>query len=333
MVMNAAIIGISPEVIAEKLSEIEEFANIGEHIDHPVKTYSSGMFVRLAFATSIHMEPEILIVDEALAVGDISFQRKCFREFERFKRDGKTILFVTHAVDLISSYCDSAVFLHQGEIKAIGEPKQVVYEYLDMMFGSKEEESARKEAVSVPTKKSSDSTTISSTSLILLNTDPSIDGAKFRRSYNHNEYRWGGTKAKIIDYQLLANGEFDPVVVPQSGKLTVSMKVHFFEALEDIIYGITIKTLDGVTVYGANTRERQIETQSHQPGEQTDIQFDLKLNLLRGNYFVSLGVAQMQDNETDNIAVDRRYDLFSIAIHGESRDFGLANLEMAFSES
>ena len=135
VLMNAAIMGIPEETIHAKMEEIVAFANIGEHIHHPVKTYSSGMYVRLAFATSIHMDPEILIVDEALAVGDIGFQRKCFREFERFKEQGKTILFVTHAVELIRTYCDSAIFLHDGKVRMQGDPRDVVHDYLDMLFG------------------------------------------------------------------------------------------------------------------------------------------------------------------------------------------------------
>ncbi len=335
VLMNAAIMGIEQDIIKEKLSEIEEFANIGEHINHPVKTYSSGMFVRLAFATSIHMDPEILIVDEALAVGDIRFQRKCFREFEKFKRKGKTILFVTHAVDLITSYCDSAIFLHQGEIRSQGEPKEVVYDYLDMMFGSNDEQAPSSKVI-VDKKVASATGDVSSKtkrSLAQLNQNPEIDGAKFRRSYSSNEYRWGGQQAQIIDYKLESDGECDPVVFQQGVQLDVTMQVYFHQPFDQLIYGITIKTLDGVTVYGANTRERKIETAQQTAGSQAEIKFSMKLNLIRGEYFVSLGVAQLQDRENDNLALDRRYDLFSIAVHGESPDFGLADLGMAYSES
>ncbi len=329
VMMNAAIMGISPDVVTAKLGEIEAFANIGEHIHQPVKTYSSGMFVRLAFATSIHMEPEILIVDEALAVGDISFQRKCFREFERFKREGKTILFVTHAVDLISSYCDSAVFLHQGEVRSIGEPKKVVYDYLDMMFGTGEGETGGTDA-------GHDAPLLGQTpsprNIAQLNANPSIDGSKFRRSYNRNEYRWGTQQVQIIDYKLESGGECDPVVLQQGSVVTVTMKVHFNAPVQDLIYGITLKTLDGVTVYGANTRDRDIKTAGRITGDQIEVCFSLKLNLLKGNYFVSLGVAQSQEQENDNLGLDRRYDLFSFTVHGESPDFGLANLEMSFRE-
>ncbi len=333
--MNAAIMGIERSVIEEKFSEIEAFANIGEYINHPVSTYSSGMYVRLAFATSIHMDPDILIVDEALAVGDIRFQRKCFREFERFKREGKTILFVTHAVELIRSYCDSAIFLHKGEIRRQGAPRDVVHDYLDMLFGT-EDGSSGAEGNSVAILEPDSA----ATSLVEnhqehagreLNSDVRLDGARLRKSYNASEYRWGEQQAQIIDYLLESDGVVDPVVLQQGAQIKLTMRVYFHQALDDLIYGITIKTLDGTTVYGANTRERGIALASRNKGEMADISFTLENNLVQGSYFVSLGVAQ--HNETvDNLALDRRYDLFSIAVDSELRDFGLANLKMEFEE-
>ena len=333
--MNAAIMGIDRSVIDEKFSEIEAFANIGEYINHPVSTYSSGMYVRLAFATSIHMDPDILIVDEALAVGDIRFQRKCFREFERFKREGKTILFVTHAVELIRSYCDSAIFLHKGEIRRQGDPRDVVHDYLDMLFGTEDGSSSAQGKHSASTEAG---TAVGVKSVpgeaaeAELNTDARIDGARMRKSYNASEYRWGEQQAQIIDYLLESDGVVDPVVLQQGKSIKLTMRVYFHQPLDELIYGITIKTLDGTTVYGANTRERGIKLAARAQGEIADICFTLENNLIQGSYFVSLGVAQHNDT-VDNLALDRRYDLFSIAIDGEVRDFGIANLNMAFEES
>jgi lipopolysaccharide transport system ATP-binding protein len=332
--MNAAIMGIDRAVIDEKFSEIEAFANIGEYINHPVSTYSSGMYVRLAFATSIHMDPDILIVDEALAVGDIRFQRKCFREFERFKREGKTILFVTHAVELIRSYCDSAIFLHQGEIRRQGDPRDVVHDYLDMLFGTEDGSSGAQSKVAAVLDVTPGSTpqagNVQSPG-IELNSDALIDGARLRKSYNASEYRWGEQQAQIIDYLLESGGIVDPVVLQQGEQIKLTMRVYFHQALDDLIYGITIKTLDGTTVYGANTREREIKLASRKKGEMVDVSFILENHLVQGSYFVSLGVAQ-HNGTVDNLALDRRYDLFSIAVDGELQDFGLANLNMVFEE-
>lgn len=332
--MNAAIMGIEKAVIDEKFGEIEAFANIGEYINHPVSTYSSGMYVRLAFATSIHMDPDILIVDEALAVGDLSFQRKCFREFESFKREGKTILFVTHAVELIRSYCDCAILLHQGEIRRYGNPRDVVHDYLDMLFGTEDESSGMGAKLANKTGLSTNLVSnVPNQGLVThnLNNDAGIDGARLRRSYNASEYRWGEQQAQIIDYLIESGGEVDPVVLQQGDRIKLTMRVFFHQALDDLIYGITIKTLDGTTVYGANTRERGIELAARSKGEMVDIRFSMENNLVQGSYFVSLGIAQYNDT-VDNLALDRRYDLFSIAVDGEQRDFGLANLNMVFDE-
>lgn len=330
--MNAAIMGIERSVIEQKFAEIEAFANIGDYINYPVNTYSSGMYVRLAFATSIHMDPDILIVDEALAVGDISFQRKCFREFERFKREGKTILFVTHAVDLIRSYCDSAIFLHKGEIRCQGDPRDVVHDYLDMLFGSDEAQAETNEPDAEPAPPAKESMKVPAQWPATLNQDPSVDACQTRRSYNASEYRWGEQQAQIIDYLVESAGETDPVVVQQGDEIQITMRVYFHQPLADLIYGITLKTLDGTTVYGANTREREITVLSREQGAIADISFCLQNNLIRGSYFVSLGVAQNNDS-VDNLALDRRYDLFSLMIDGRERDFGLADMKMHYQES
>lgn len=330
--MNAVIMGIERSVIEDKFAEIEAFANIGDYINHPVSTYSSGMYVRLAFATSIHMDPDILIVDEALAVGDIRFQRKCFREFERFKREGKTILFVTHAVDLIRSYCDSAIFLHKGEIRCQGDPRDVVHDYLEMLFGSDESHTEINETVPALTSTQKDSVKDEVSLPSMLNKDPLLDACRKRRSYNASEYRWGEQQAKIIDYLVESSGVHDPVVVQQGEEIKVTMRVYFHQSLDDLIYGITLKTLDGTTVYGANTRERDIKVLFRGQGEFADVSFTLQNHLIQGSYFVSLGVAQNNDT-VDNLAIDRRYDLFSLAVDGGEKDFGLADMKMLYQES
>jgi len=134
--LNASIMGLSRDEFHEKLPDIVEFCGLGEFLHRPVKTYSSGMFVRLAFAVAINMNPDILIVDEALAVGDVRFQRKCFRRLDELKEKGVSILFVTHSTDSVLKYCDRAIMLDEGELKMTGTPKQVVQTYLEMMFAS-----------------------------------------------------------------------------------------------------------------------------------------------------------------------------------------------------
>ena len=127
--------GFTPGEMRERLSVIEEFADIGEFIDHPIRVYSSGMFIRLAFATAINVDPDILIVDEALAVGDAKFQHKCYCKFREFQNAGKTIVLVTHSTDAVSKYCDSVILLDYGRIIKMGTPQQVLNLYIDILMG------------------------------------------------------------------------------------------------------------------------------------------------------------------------------------------------------
>ena len=136
--LNGMMIGFSEEEINQKMDAILEFADIGDYVYQPVKTYSSGMFVRLAFAVAINIDPEILIVDEALSVGDVFFQAKCYHKFEEFKKQGKTILFVSHDLSSISKYCDRAVLLNQGVLIGEGAPKKMIDIYKQVLVGQYE---------------------------------------------------------------------------------------------------------------------------------------------------------------------------------------------------
>ena len=129
--LNGSILGLNPREIRERIPSIRTFADIGEYFDQPVKLYSSGMFVRLAFSAAIHVDPDILIIDEALAVGDVKFQNKCYRKFNEFRDQGKTIIFVTHSTDLIAKLCNRAILLHNGHILEDNQPNLVINRYLE----------------------------------------------------------------------------------------------------------------------------------------------------------------------------------------------------------
>jgi lipopolysaccharide transport system ATP-binding protein len=320
VLLNAAIQGISREEIESRFDEIEDFAGIGEFIEHPVKMYSSGMYVRLAFAAAIGMEPEILIVDEALAVGDIRFQRKCYRHFHKLQSRGTTIIFVTHAVEIVRSHCDRAILLNEGKIDSIGAPKDVIHDYLELMFAPDRrkvlEESGR---VSLQTASK------------LTSRDIFPDGCRLRRTYNPDEFRWGNGAAEIIDYLIETPHGKDPVTFECGEAIELLMKVYFHESIKDAIYGLTIRTVDGVLIFGANTRSRQIETNRRAKNETAEIRFRFTLNLLPGDYFLSLGVAQ-DDDAVDNLALDRRYDLINIVVSGGPDDLGFAELNLSIDE-
>jgi lipopolysaccharide transport system ATP-binding protein len=320
VLLNAAIQGISREVIESRFNEIEKFAGIGEFIEHPVKTYSSGMYVRLAFAAAVGMEPEILIIDEALAVGDIRFQRKCYRHFHELQSRGTTVIFVTHAVELVRSHCDRAILLNKGKIDSIGAPKDVIHDYLELMFAP----NPRKD--SVPED-------IESTEMVptALPRSEFNDSCVHRRSYNRDEFRWGNGHAEIRDFSIKTSQGEDPVTFERGAPIELQMNVYFHESMKDVIYGLTIRTVDGVMVFGANTRSRHMDTKSRVRGETAIIQFCFTLNLLPGEYFLSLGVAQ-DDDSVDNLAIDRRYDLVHLSVVGGPDDLGFAELCMKIDE-
>ncbi len=325
---NAAIMGIPDRVITERFDEIVEFSEIREYIDQPVKTYSSGMYIRLAFAVAINMDPDILIVDEALSVGDIRFQRKCFRKFEELKKSGKTIIFVTHATDLVVNHCDRAVFIDSGNVMQIGTSREVVNAYLDFMFGhtATAGEKTGSQKSRLPYKMIPLAGFMSG-----LNQDPNIDGCSQRRNYNPTEHRWGDQSAMILDYLVKADSSIDPMLCRNGEQIDIYVIVYFRKKVLAPIYGLTVKTVDGVEVYGANTRKKKMGVQGKQANEYSVLHFRFDCKLLAGDYFISLGVAS-DDEVHDHLPLDRRYDLIHLRIEDDGESFGIADLGMQIKE-
>jgi len=311
--LNASIMGLSRDEV--------EFCGLGEFLHRPVKTYSSGMFVRLAFAVAINMNPDILIVDEALAVGDVRFQRKCFRRIEQLKEQGVSILFVTHSTESIITYCDRAIMLDGGELKMTGSPKQVVQAYLEMMFQTDIQ--------------SDTSEQVFDTLQYNVDFDPNVDNCLKHATYNAGEHRWGDGRAKICNYEVLQNGAPCTGLAQTADQMLVRMSVLFNQDIDNLIYGITVKTNDGTAIYGTNSRlsgaqgENQIR-KSQTAGDLISIEFKFSLNLLGGDYFISLGVAQDHDSK-DNIAIDRRYDMVHLHVSDTLDAFGFASLDGTLS--
>jgi len=332
--INAVIMGISEKEIEHRFQSIVDYSELEAYIDQPIKTYSSGMYVRLAFAVAIHMDPDILIVDEALSVGDIRFQRKCFRKFEELQKQGKTTIFVTHATDLVVNHCDRAVFIDSGRILADGKPRDVVNAYLDFLFGSGNGGVVEQSTESCKEKHkifSEAGWQVKGSVQSYLSFDVNSDNCVNRNSYNQTEYRWGNGEAKIIDYLLVQNEKGDATVFKQGQQLDVYMVVSFVNPVEAPIYGITIKTVDGVTVYGSNNRLQGVNARALDKSGLVSVRMQMKLNLIAGDYFISLGVAR-DDIEFDNAPLDRRYDLIHLRVDDNGRSFGIAELESQFSE-
>lgn len=315
--LNASIVGLSKEEIKERMPEIIEFSGLQDFIDQPVKTYSSGMYVRLAFSVSININPDLLIIDEALAVGDIKFQRKCFRKLQQLKEDGISIILVTHATDAVIAHCDRAVFLEKGRIQSIGAPKDVVNEYMEYLF-VEDNPNVAKAAAGGGKQRAGPG----------LNHDPGNDGCLLRRYYNPSEYRWGNRAAEIIDFRVLdaSGGEVEHHCTVRD-ELKIQMAVYFHQKISDIIYGLTIKTVDGVAVFGSNSEK---ETGRLDPDREglVLVEFDVGMSITGGEYFFSLGVVARNDEGTE-VVLDRRYDLFHIRVEDPVGNIGIANLPFA----
>jgi len=315
--LNGSIVGFSHSEMESKFDDILEFSGIGDFIDQPVKTYSSGMYVRLAFAVAIHLDPDILVVDEALSVGDIRFQNKCFRKLRELKEQGTTTLFVTHSSDLIVRHCDRAVLLEKGSMHSMGAPGDVVNEYLNLLFNNDE---GQVEANLTTT----DEISHEENGLI---TDRLIDGCRLRPLYNPAEYRWGDQRGQIQDYVLLVNGEAATSMCEAGDRIDLLLRIMFTQDVANPILGFTLKTSDGIVVYGANTRERKLDVPAGKAGSEILLRFSFTINLIGGDYFISLGLAD-DDEQKDNLAVDRRYDLIHLQVKAEQSDFGIAALNM-----
>ena len=331
--LNAVLLGIPAGEVGRLLPEIEAFADIGAFFDRPVKTYSSGMYSRLAFAVASSVDPDILIIDEALAVGDARFQAKCFRRLEQFQDRGKAIIFVSHSVDLIVRHCTRALLLDAGRTLTEGMPKDVVHAYLDLLFGKPQgaHPAMACNAVSPgPYKASSASERAHALDAFARHT-VTEDRLSAHPGYNPYEYRWGHGGARIIDVCLIApDRPVDATVFDADAPLTIAVRVGFERAVGAAIVGLTLKTPDGVTVAGTNSRDwtRPGTPISAPPGGTICATFAFTPSLGSGDYLLSLGVAE--DIEGEIQPLDRRYDCLNITVMGPGRTTGLADLGIAF---
>lgn len=315
--VNGAVLGLTRAEIDRRFDAIADFADIGAFMELPVKTYSSGMFMRLAFAVAVCVDPDILVVDEALAVGDVKFQAKCFRRFDELLSRGATILFVTHATEQVVRHCNRALLLEAGRLIAAGEPRAIANRYYDLLFGAGE--GARAVVTGAAPAPPAEA-------------PPQPDGRlEDRARYNRSEYRWGSGEAEIIDAVVTSNGMECPVW-RAGAPLEVVVRARFLRAVERPIFGLTVTTPDGVAVYTSNSRDFAKGPVWHAAaaGETRLLRFRLANHLCPGDYLISLGIAEQVDAEVRPL--DRRYDVLTLRVEGETRAGGLADLELDFTE-
>lgn len=305
-----AVLGLARREIEERFSEITEFADIGEFIDQPVKTYSSGMFVRLAFAVAINVTPDVLVVDEALAVGDAKFQAKCFARLRELREQGTSILFVSHSTEQIVTHCDRAVLLDGGRLLMDGAPKEVVHHYLDLLFGK------NGSSESLPGPYASGDEALQEDGFLAtpaFGTDP----FSAHPNYNPHEYRWGDRAAVLQDFHLEIGGRAFPQIVSNGEAARLSLAVRFEQEVQRPILGLTIKNTEGVTVYATNSEMQEVSEMSGvgSAGSSLRIDVDFSCRLGSGDYFISVGVASRQGDEV--VPHDRRYDAIHFQVISE----------------
>ena len=293
--LNGTMIGFSKEEIDAKLQDILDFADIGEFVHQPVKSYSSGMFVRLAFAVAININPEILIVDEALSVGDVFFQAKCYRKFEEFKKLGKTILFVSHDLGSITKYCDRAVLLNKGEKIFEGTPKETVDIYKKVLVNQFD-----------PSE---------------LERDQEINDVwKSSIAVNPEVIEYGEKSAEIIDYALLDDKGLITNTFMKGSMFSVQMKVAFHDEIKEPIYAFSIKNLQGIELTGTNTMYEKVNIQPRKEGQFQEIIFTQKLDLQGGEYLISLGCTGYQNG--DFKVYHRLYDVCNLTVISDKNTVG-----------
>lgn len=296
--LNGTMMGYSKAEIAEKIPDILKFADIGDFVYQPVKTYSSGMFVRLAFAVNINIDPEILIVDEALSVGDVFFQTKCFKKFDEFKEQGKTILLVTHDLGSVLRYCDRAILINRGVKIQDGEPKEVIDTYKKILAGlplDEETSSQLKE-----------------------------ESLSSQLELNQDKLEYGNEKAVIHDFFIKDHHGTITNSIVKGDFFQIGIVFEFMEALPDPIIAFTIKDHKGNELTGTNTRVEQIDLQGLQPGQRYIVTFEQQMNLQGGEYLLSFGCTGF---EVDSLCVYHRlYDVTHIGVISSKNSIGFFDM-------
>ena len=311
--LNGTMIGFSEKEIDEKLPDILEFADIGEYVYQPCKTYSSGMFVRLAFAVAINIEPEILIVDEALSVGDVFFQAKCYHKFEEFKRMGKTIVFVSHDLSSISKYCDRVYLLNKGTLLGEGSPKEMIDTYKRVLVGQYEE-AVQEEPQSGDESISGQETAQAAEKTAVVG---AFDG---EQGQNPNLLEYGTKQAEILEFYLTDDRGVRTNAIIKGSTFAVHMRVAIRDHLPAPIFAMSIKNVIGVEITGTNTMIEKAFLEAVRPGQVKEIVFTQQMNLQGGEYLLSLGVTGYNGDAFE--VYHRLYDVLNISVVSDKNTVG-----------
>jgi ABC-type polysaccharide/polyol phosphate transport system ATPase subunit len=319
--INGIMLGLSKREIQKRFDEIVEFAELRDFIDAPVKTYSSGMYMRLGFAVAINVDPDVLLIDEVLAVGDQAFTAKCLDKFAEFRRRDKTILLVTHSLDLVEKFCDRALWLDRGRTLAEGEPRRVVAAYLLDVGKAEDAELARTEAMKIAEVRDD----------LRHDTEGAGPGAPIGEPmaqpsdvvntpadmFQATEGRWGSRDVEITEVTLHGS-DGEPTHVFQSGDpLEVRLKTRAHQPTRDFVFGVGMFNADGVCCYGTNTHIEQFD-----PSEITgdgEIRFHVEsLDLVEGTYKIDVAAHRL-----DGYPYDYHRLLYTFRVKSRTKDVGI----------
>lgn len=300
--LNGTMMGFSKQEIDERLQDILDFADIGDYVYQPCKTYSSGMFVRLAFAVAINIDPEILIVDEALSVGDVFFQAKCYHKFDEFKKMGKTILFVSHDLSSIAKYCDRVVLLNKGYVLGEGSPKEMIDAYKQVLVGQYE----------IPEEEDS-----------LLEDEEIIELAAKNADaagMNPDALEYGTKAAEIYDYYVTdAQGRKTTAII-KGEPFTIHYKIKFNHDLPAPIFAFTLKNIRGTEITGTNSMFEKAFLKSVSAGEEKEVTFTQNMDLQGGEYLLSFGVTGYEKERFE--VYHRLYDAINVTVISDKDTVG-----------
>lgn len=298
---NASIFGLTKKEIDERLDDIIEFSEMEPFLDNPVRTYSSGMYMRLAFSVAINVNADILLIDEILAVGDVNFQAKCFNKLREIKAQGTTIVIVSHSMGQIEQICDRSIWIHEGKIKAEGNPREIDKDYLDFM-GQKRQEIAEQ------SQKKDEAKTMAPEEIET-------------RAEAEERKRWGNGRARFREVCMSGKQSNRQRVFATEESVRIRMNYKVKQKVEDVVFGIGIFRDDGVQCYGTNTRIEQFKRFDLEKDGEVVVNIE-KLSLLPGKY--TLDVAIESDMATP---VDYFRQAYSFEVYSSLTDVGVFRME------
>ena len=312
--INGIMLGLTKREVARRFDEIVDFAEMQDFIDAPVKTYSSGMYMRLGFAVAIHVDPDVLLVDEVLAVGDEGFTHKCLDKFAEFKRRDKTILLVTHSLGLVERFCDEALWMDAGSMKGLGDPKRVVGAYITAVEVSEEQQLAAGDAKA---HESAIAVAADEPASAVLSDHPVETAEGPADMFRATEGRWGSREIEITDVQL-TGADVAPGHVFHSGQpLTIRIGLRSPIENEDFVIGIGIFNAEGVCCYGTNTTIEDLKAVRILGDAEAYFTIE-SLDLVEGTYKLDVAIHKL-----DGYPYDYHRLLYTFRVKSRTKDVGI----------